>query len=51
MTAFEVRPGRVDDARALAELFAAIAEEGRRVKHYRRASGELWDSILMGLLL
>jgi ribosomal protein S18 acetylase RimI-like enzyme len=26
-------------------------EEGRRVKHYRRASGELWDSIEMGLLL
>jgi hypothetical protein len=51
VTAFEVRPGGVDDARALAELFAAIAEEGRRVKHYRRASGELWDSIVMGLLL
>jgi RimJ/RimL family protein N-acetyltransferase len=26
-------------------------EEGRRVKHYRRAGGELWDSIVMGLLL
>jgi RimJ/RimL family protein N-acetyltransferase len=26
-------------------------EEGRRVKHYRRASGELWDAIEMGLLL
>jgi hypothetical protein len=26
-------------------------EEGRRVKHYRRSSGELWDSIEMGLLL
>ena len=26
-------------------------EEGRRVKHYRRSSGELWDSIVMGLLL
>jgi ribosomal protein S18 acetylase RimI-like enzyme len=26
-------------------------EEGRRVKHYRRASSELWDSIVMGLLL
>ena len=26
-------------------------EEGRRVKHYRRANGELWDSIVMGLLL
>ena len=26
-------------------------EEGRRMKQYRRASGELWDSIVMGLLL
>jgi RimJ/RimL family protein N-acetyltransferase len=26
-------------------------EEGHRVKHYRRASGELWDSIVMGLPL
>src|SRR5207245_145447 len=28
-----------------------FVEEGRRVKHYRRQSGELWDSIEMGLLL
>jgi RimJ/RimL family protein N-acetyltransferase len=28
-----------------------FAEEGRRIKHYRRANGELWDSIEMGLLL
>jgi ribosomal protein S18 acetylase RimI-like enzyme len=28
-----------------------FAEEGRRVKHYRRASGELWDALDMGLLL
>ncbi len=28
-----------------------FVQEGRRVKHYRRASGELWDSIEMGLLL
>jgi len=28
-----------------------FVEEGRRVKHFRRASGELWDSIVMGLLL
>ena len=28
-----------------------FVEEGRRVKHYRRASGELWDSIVMGLPL
>lgn len=26
-------------------------EEGRRVQQYRRASGELWDSIVMGLSL
>ncbi len=28
-----------------------FVEEGRRVKHFRRASGELWDTIDMGLLL
>jgi ribosomal protein S18 acetylase RimI-like enzyme len=28
-----------------------FVEEGRRVQHYRRASGELWDAIVMGLLL
>ena len=28
-----------------------FAEEGRRTRHYRRASGELWDSIIMGLTL
>lgn len=26
-------------------------EEGRRTRQYRRASGELWDSIIMGLAL
>ncbi len=25
--------------------------EGRLVRHYRRASGELWDSVIMGLTL
>jgi RimJ/RimL family protein N-acetyltransferase len=30
--------------------FGFVAE-GRRIKQYRRASGELWDSIEMGLLL
>jgi putative acetyltransferase len=30
---------------------AGYAEEGRRVAQYRRASGELWDTIVMGLLL
>jgi RimJ/RimL family protein N-acetyltransferase len=28
-----------------------FVEEGRRVKHFRRANGELWDSFEMGLLL
>jgi RimJ/RimL family protein N-acetyltransferase len=28
-----------------------FVEEGRRIKHYRRANDELWDSIEMGLLL
>jgi L-amino acid N-acyltransferase YncA len=28
-----------------------FVEEGRRVGQYRRASGELWDSIVMGLAL
>lgn len=28
-----------------------FAEEGRRVEQYRRANGELWDAIVMGLRL
>jgi ribosomal protein S18 acetylase RimI-like enzyme len=28
-----------------------FVEEGRHVKQYRRSSGELWDSVDMGLLL
>jgi RimJ/RimL family protein N-acetyltransferase len=28
-----------------------FVEEGRRVKQYRRANGELWDAIVMGRLL
>ncbi len=28
-----------------------FVEEGRRIRHMRRASGELWDLIDMGLLL
>ena len=35
---------------ALYEKFGFV-EEGRRVKQYRRASGELWDAVEMGLLL
>jgi RimJ/RimL family protein N-acetyltransferase len=30
---------------------AGFVEEGRRIKQYRRASGELWDAVEMGLLL
>ena len=28
-----------------------FVEEGRRIKQYRRQSGELWDTVEMGLLL
>jgi RimJ/RimL family protein N-acetyltransferase len=28
-----------------------FVEEGLRVKHLRRANGELWDALEMGLLL
>ena len=28
-----------------------FTEEGRRIRHYRRASGEYWDSIIMGRAL
>jgi RimJ/RimL family protein N-acetyltransferase len=28
-----------------------FAEEGRRPRQYRRASGELWDAIVMGMFL
>jgi putative acetyltransferase len=27
---------------------AGFVEEGRKVRHYRRHNGELWDSVLMG---
>ncbi len=30
---------------------SGFVEEGRRTRQYRRASGELWDSIIMGLAL
>jgi ribosomal protein S18 acetylase RimI-like enzyme len=30
---------------------AGFVEEGRKRSHYRRANGELWDAILMGLPL
>jgi RimJ/RimL family protein N-acetyltransferase len=28
-----------------------FVEEGRRARHYRRANGEFWDSVTMGLIL
>jgi RimJ/RimL family protein N-acetyltransferase len=56
-----IEKGRTDGLHKLSlEVFphnaAAIAlyrkfgfvEEGRRMNHYRRASGELWDSLVMG---
>lgn len=30
---------------------AGFVEEGRKVRHYRRRNGELWDSVLMGRFL
>jgi ribosomal protein S18 acetylase RimI-like enzyme len=39
-----------DAAIALYRKFGFV-EEGRRVRHYRRQSGEIWDGIDMGLLL
>jgi RimJ/RimL family protein N-acetyltransferase len=30
---------------------AGFVEEGRKRRHYRRANGELWDAIIMGLPL
>ncbi|HEY5990376.1 MAG TPA: GNAT family N-acetyltransferase, partial [Streptosporangiaceae bacterium] len=30
---------------------SGFVEEGRRAQHYRRANGELWDAVVMGLLL
>jgi len=27
---------------------AGFVEVGRKLRHYRRANGELWDAILMG---
>lgn len=37
-------------ARALYEKYG-FQEEGRLVRHYRRRNGELWDVIVMGLVL
>lgn len=45
----EVFPGNVA-AIALYRKFGFV-DEGRRSRHYRRASGEIWDSIMMGLPL
>ncbi|MCU1449765.1 MAG: GCN5-related N-acetyltransferase [Acidimicrobiales bacterium] len=39
-----------DAALALYRKFGFV-EEGRLVRHYRRRNGELWDAIVMGLLL
>jgi RimJ/RimL family protein N-acetyltransferase len=37
-------------ARRLYERFGFV-EEGRLLRHYRRKSGELWDAVVMGLVL
>ena len=36
--------------RALYEKFGFV-DEGRLVRHYRRQDGELWDAVVMGLVL
>ena len=52
MAQFEFRPARADDAHAMAGLREyGFREEGRRAGQYRRAGGELWDSVVMGLAL
>ncbi len=28
-----------------------FVDEGRLIRHYRRANGELWDAVVMGLVL
>jgi RimJ/RimL family protein N-acetyltransferase len=38
------------DARQLYERFGFV-EEGRLRRHYRRRNGELWDAIVMGLVI
>jgi RimJ/RimL family protein N-acetyltransferase len=37
-------------AAALYEKYGFV-EEGRLVRHYRRKNGELWDAVIMGLVL
>jgi RimJ/RimL family protein N-acetyltransferase len=39
-----------DRAIGLYKKFGFV-EEGRLLRHYRRRSGELWDAVVMGLLL
>jgi RimJ/RimL family protein N-acetyltransferase len=39
-----------DAARRLYERFGFV-EDGRLRRHYRRKSGELWDAVVMGLVL
>jgi ribosomal protein S18 acetylase RimI-like enzyme len=48
----EAERGRAHGAAAIA-LYRkfGFVEEGRRVKQYRRQSGELWDAVNIGLLL
>ena len=52
MAVFEVRPVFAHNESAIA-LYrkCGFVEEGRRPGQYRRASGEFWDSIVMGAAL
>ncbi len=47
--ALQLWPGNAA-ARALYEKFGFV-EEGHLRRHYRRRNGELWDSVVMGLVL
>jgi hypothetical protein len=49
----QAEPGGLPLERSPIGLYRKVGfiEEGRLRKHYRRQSGELWDVIVMGLLL
>lgn len=47
--ALQLWPHNVAAARLYARF--GFVEEGRLRRHYRRRNGELWDAVVMGLLL
>jgi hypothetical protein len=50
-TLVAVAAGRLVGELRVEESPFGFVEEGRRARHVRRANGELWDLIEMGLLL